>query len=105
MQMNVSEKQLLTVERDTVRHADITNVATRTRGTDRLRHGLLRANAFQHRISADSAGQFLDSRNTCITSLSDNVGRTKFACELLARRVTAHRDDSCGPQLLGGENT
>src|SRR6266700_8335150 len=103
--MDVRKEQLLTIEFDTVRNAEETYVAARARSSNRLHHRLLGADAFQHRVSADTVGEFFDSRNTFITSLSDNVGRTKFACELLARRVTAHRDDSCGPHLLGGENT
>src|SRR5207302_185113 len=90
--------------RNTMRHADVTYVAARTRGSDRLHHRLLGSNTLQHRIGADSVGQLLDARNTFIPSLSDNVGSTKFACELLARRVTAHRDDSLRTHLLRGEH-
>ena len=104
MQMDVREEQLLAVERNTVRHADVTYVAARARGGDRLHHRLLGSDTLQHRIGADSVGQLLDARNTFIPSLSDNVGSTKFACELLARRVTAHRDDSLRTQLLRGEH-
>src|SRR5438552_5320218 len=50
MQMDVREEQLLAVERNTVRHADVTYVAARTRGGDRLHHRLLGSNTLQHRI-------------------------------------------------------
>src|SRR5882762_9412262 len=105
VQMHVGEKQLLTVEFDAVRNANVTYVTARARRSNGLHHRLLGADAFQHRVSADSVGQLLDSRNTFITSLSDNVGRTKFACELLARRVTAHRDDPFSTHLFSGEHT
>src|SRR5882757_10278936 len=105
MQMDVREEQLLAVKRNTMRHADVTYVAARTRGGDRLHHRLLGSNTLQHRIGAETVGQLLDARNTFIPSLSDNVGRTKFACELLTRRVTAHRDDPFSAHLLGRKRT
>src|SRR5579883_901018 len=102
--MDVREEQLLTVERDSVRHADVPDVAAGARRVDRLHHRLLRANTFQYRIGTDSISQFLDSRNAFITTFGHNVGRTEFACELLARRVTAHRDDALRAHLFCGEH-
>src|SRR5439155_17632859 len=104
VELDVREEQLLTVERYTVRNADVTYIAAWARGIDRLHHRLLRANTLQHRIGTDSIGQFLDARNTFITSLNHNVGRSKFACEFLARRVAAHCDDSLRAHLFRGEH-
>ena len=87
-----------------MRHTDVTDIAARTRGVDRLHHRLLRADALQYRIGTDSLGQFLDARNTFIAALSHNVSSTKFACELLARCVTAHRNDSVRTHLFRGEH-
>jgi len=104
VQMDVREKQLLTVKGDIVRNADIADVPAGARGIHRLHHGFLSADTFQHRLSADSIGQFLDARNTFISSLSHNIGRTKFAGEFLTRFVAAHRDDSRRAHLFGGEH-
>ena len=73
MQMDVGKEQLLTIEFDTVRNADVTYVAARARRSNRLHHRLLRANTFQYRIGADSIGQFLDALNTFVPSFSHDV--------------------------------
>ena len=86
-------------------HADVTDVAARTRGIDRLHHRFLRANTLQYRIGSDSFGQLLDPRNAFIASLNHNVSCTKFAGEFLTRRVTAHRDDPLGTHLFCGKHS
>src|SRR6185437_837523 len=104
MQMDMREEQLLAVERNPMRHTDVADIPTRTRGIDRLHHGFLRAHALQYRIGTDSLSQFLDARYAFIASFSDNVSSAEFTCESLARRVAAHRDDSFGPHLFCGEH-
>ena len=54
--------------------------------------------------STDSVGQFLDAGNALVAAFGHDVGRAKLAGELLARVVTAHRDDPPGTHLLGGEH-
>src|SRR6266699_3817385 len=56
VQMDVGKEQLLTIEFDNVRNADVTYVTARARRSNRLHHRLLRADAFKHRVSADSVG-------------------------------------------------
>src|SRR5436190_3698572 len=102
--MDMREKQLFTVERDTMRHADVTYVAAGARGIDRLHHRFLRADTLQDRISADSFCYFLNAFDSAFASLCHDVGRSKFACELLARRMTAHCDDSLRAHLFRGEH-
>ena len=102
MQMHLGEEQLLAIKRHTVRHANVTHVAARTCGLNRLHHRLLRANTLQDRISANAIVQFLDSRNAFITALGHDIRGAKFACELLPRLMTAHRDDPLGTHLLCG---
>src|SRR3989442_1567800 len=105
MEVDVSEEQLLAVEFDAVRHADVTHRPAGARATDCLRHRLLRANALQNRIRSNAAGQFLDARYAFITTLGNDVRRAKFARELLPRRVTAHCDNALSSHLRGGEDT
>ena len=90
MQVHVRKEQVLPVERNIVRHADVTYAAATARRVDGLHHRFLSANALEYRVRTDTSRQFLDTRDTFITSLSDNVGGTKLARELLARR-----DGSC----------
>ena len=105
MEADVSEEQLLTVEFDAVRHADVTHRPAGARGTDCLRHRLLRANALQHRVRSNAAGQFLGARYAFITTLGNDVRRAKFARKLLPRRVTAHCDNALSSHLRGREDT
>src|SRR5438270_9672703 len=103
--MDVGKEQLLAVERNTVRHTDITYITARARGINRLHHGFLRSYAFQHRVGTDALGQILDARNTLIASLSHDVGSTELTGELLARRVTAHCDDPLRTHLSCGKHS
>src|SRR5260370_15828534 len=89
VQMDVGKEQLLTVEFDTVRNADVTYVTATSRRSNGLHHRLLGADAFQPRASADSVRQLLASPNTFITSPSQHVGAPKFASNLAARHLSA----------------
>jgi hypothetical protein len=71
---------------------------------DRLDHRLLRADALEHCVSADSVGQLLDAGNAVFAALSHDVGRAELAGQLLARLVAAHRDDALRTHLLGREH-
>src|SRR6266576_5555540 len=104
MEVDVREKQLLTLEYHAVRNADIAYVATGPRGADRLHHRLLSADALQYRIRADTLRQILDAGQTFITALCHDVGRAKFQSEHLAFFVPAHGDDPFRAHLPRGEH-
>ena len=74
------------------------------RAQDRLRHRLLRAHAFQHRVGADAVGQLLDAGDALFAALRHDVGRAELEGEVLAALVAAHRDDALRAHLLGREN-
>src|SRR2546426_7039648 len=103
VEVDVREEQFLPLELDAVRDADVGDVPALARRADRLLHRLLGADALQHRISTDSVGQILDASHALVAALGHDVGRAELAGELLPRLVTAHRDDSFGAHLLGGE--
>src|SRR6266436_4988842 len=103
--MDVSVEQLLTVELYSVRHAAVADVPTVAGSADRLHHRFLSADALEHRVSAESVGQLLYPGHALITALGHDVGRAKLTRELLPRIVTAHRDNTLGSHLLGGEHT
>src|SRR6266849_10707768 len=105
VEMDVGKEQLLAVEFDPVRDADIADGPTRPCGTDRLHHRLLRADTFQHRISTDSMSQLLDTCYALLTALGHDVGRAELAGEFLPRLMTAHRDDPFCPHPPGGEHS
>src|SRR5438552_2298535 len=98
--MNVGVEQLFTLEFNSVRDADISNRAARTCRTDRLRHRLSGANAFEHRVGTDSGGQFFNVSDALITAFSHDVVCTELAGELLPRLVPAHRDDPLRTHML-----
>src|ERR1044071_2585755 len=102
--MDVREEQLLAVERDAMWHSDITDVDARPRRINRLHHRLLCTDTFEHGVGADSFRQLLDTCNSLIAALSDNVGRPEFARKLLSSRVAAHSDDSLCAHLFCGEH-
>src|SRR2546423_3373708 len=103
-QTDVPEEEIRAVERDTVRHADVADRTARPRRLDRLPHRLLGPDTLQHRIGADTVRQLLDALDALVAALRHNVGRTKFARELLPRVVAAHRDDAFGTHLLRREH-
>src|SRR3954470_15614717 len=92
VEVDVGEEELLPVELHPVRDTDVRDVVTRACRTDRLRHRLLGANAFQHRVGADSLGELLDAGHAGVTALGDDLRRTELAGELLPWCMTAHRD-------------
>src|SRR5438445_2916625 len=67
---------------------------------DRLHHRVLGAHTLQHGVGADSMRQLLDAGHALVTALADDVGRAKFASELLPRLVRTHRDDPLSPICL-----
>ena len=71
-------------KRDAVRHADITDQPPGRAQRDRLRHRLLRADAFQHGVGADAACQLLDAGDALVAALGDDVGRAVLQREILA---------------------
>src|SRR6516165_10634583 len=105
MEMNVAEEQPLSIEFDSMRDADVTNVPARPGGTDRLHHRLLGADALQDRVSSDSVRHVLDVGNALVAALGHNFGRPELAGELLPRLVTAHRDNPLSTDLPAREHT
>ena len=97
--MDVGIEQLLAVELDSVRDADVAHGPAGAGGTDRLHHRLVGTDALQDGVSTDSVRQLLDARNTLVAALGHDVGRAELAGELLPRFVTAHRDDAPGAHL------
>src|SRR4051812_37500776 len=87
-----------------MRDADVADVATRARGSNRLSHGLRGADALEHCLCADTSGEVLDAGDPFISALGHDVGRSELSRELLPWPVTAHRDDALGPELLRGED-
>src|SRR5262245_29562632 len=85
--MDVREEQRLAVELHAVRYADVAHVPTRARGPDRLQHRLLRADALEHRVRADAAGQLLDTGHALVATIGDDVRGAEFTGELLPRLV------------------
>src|SRR5438034_10407216 len=67
--MDVSEEQLLTIERDTVRHADVADVAARARRFDRLHHRFLSTNTLQYRIGADSVLECVGTQESMMQAI------------------------------------
>jgi hypothetical protein len=59
VQGDMLEEQLLPVERDPLRDADVAHVPALTGGMDRLHHRFLGADALQHRVGAEALGQIL----------------------------------------------
>ena len=98
--MDVGVEQLLAVEADTVRHADVAHVTATASALDRLHHRLLRTDTLQHRVRTDSIGQLLDSLDAFITAFGHDASRAEFASELLPRLVAAHRNDPVSAHLL-----
>src|SRR5438128_3723536 len=104
VEVDVREEQLLPSDLDAMRNTDVAHVSARVGGPDRLHHRLLRADALQHGVGAESVGQLLDTGDARVTPLSDDVCRAEVACEFLSGRVTAHRDDPPGAHLFRGED-
>lgn len=76
MEMNVSIKELFSVEFDSVWDADVAHVATTASGLDRLHHRLLGADALQHRVRTDSVGELFNAGHALVTALRNGVSRT-----------------------------
>src|SRR6516162_7179126 len=105
MEMDVAEEQPLSIEFDSMRDADVTNVPAGPGGTDRLHHRRLSADALQDRVSSDSVRHVLDVGNALVAALGHNFGRPELAGELLPRLVTAHRDNPLSTDLPAREHT
>jgi hypothetical protein len=83
-----------------MRDADIPDHRARPGALKRLRHRLLSADAFEHRIRSDAVSQRLDARYAFVTTLGNNVGRAIFEREILPRLMAAHCNDPPGPHLF-----
>src|SRR5258708_3300103 len=105
MKVNVSEKQLLTLQFYVVRNVDLADVAAGSRGVDRLHHRLLSADALQYRICPHTLRQILNADHAFVTALRHDICRAKLQSKLLSLLVTAHGDDPFRPHLLRGEHS
>src|SRR5437867_12771863 len=81
VEVDVREEQLLPSDLDAMRNTDVAHVSARGGGPDRLHHRLLRADALQHGVGAESVGQLFDTGDARVTPLGDDVGRAELACE------------------------
>src|SRR5260370_8345487 len=105
MKVDVREEQLLTLEFDPVRNADIADVAAGPRGAARLHHRLLSADPLQYRIRADTLRQILDAAHAFITALRHDVRSTKLHTKLLSLPLTAPDDEPSPPHPLPRDTT
>jgi hypothetical protein len=87
-----------------VQNTDVRNISAGAGRVDRLHHRFLRADALQHRVSAEAFGQFLNARDAFVTAFGDDVGGPKLTGELLPRIVSAHRDNAPRSHLFGREH-
>src|SRR5437667_141745 len=104
VEVDVREEQLLPCDLDAMRNTDVAHVSARVGVPDRLHHRLLRADALQHGVGAESLGQLLDTGDARVTPLGDDVGRAELACEFLSGRVTSESDSRLGMRSSGGSN-
>src|SRR5438445_2407952 len=103
--MDMRVEQFFATEFDSVGNADVANRAARSSAANRLHHGFLRADTFQHGVNADALGQILDEGHTLVAALGHDVGRAKLTGYFLPRRVTAHDNDSLRTHLLRREHS
>jgi hypothetical protein len=100
--MRACKEQLLSVEFNPVRNANVAYKSARTCATDGLHHGFSRANnAFQHGISADARREILDPSHTFLPTFPYDIGRAELAREFLSRFMPAHGDDPLSAHLPG----
>ncbi len=102
--MDCSPEQIHTGQLDAVSNPDEADMPASAGGPDRLHHRLLHADGLDDRVCPETIGEFLDLRDTFITTLCDNIGCAELQRELLARLMAAHRDDAFGAELPGGEH-
>ena len=55
-------------------------------------------------LCAEATGELLDAFDALVAAFDDDVGGAEIPRQLLAGRVTAHRDDAFGAELLGGQH-
>src|SRR5215213_1098934 len=104
VQVHMREEELLPRDLHLVEHADEPDVTACPRGADGLHHRLLRADGLDDRVRAEPAGELLDPCRALLAALGHDVGGAELPGEPLAGLVPAHRDDTLGAQLLGGEH-
>src|SRR5271157_595704 len=88
-----------------MRYAYVADRTARARGPDRLHHGFLGADTFEHRVRTDAFGQFFDASYAVIPTFVHDVRRSKLFRELLSGLVSAHRNDPLRSHLLRGKHT
>src|SRR3954467_15842321 len=91
---DVPEEEIRAVERDTVRHADVTDRTAWPGRLDRPHHRILGPDTLQHRIGADTVCQLRGPLDALVAALRHNVWRRKFARQLLPRVVMYWSDAS-----------
>src|SRR4051812_28123801 len=79
-----------------MRNADAADGTPRTGNLHGRVGGLLRPDAFKHRVDAEAAGQLAHTLDRCLAALAHHVGGAQFLGERDAVRVTAHDDDLLG---------
>ena len=87
-----------------MRHADAPDRAAGAGDLDRGVDRLLGADAFEHRVHAEAAGQLADALDGLLAALADDVGGAELARERDPVGVAAHDDDLLGAEALGGDD-
>src|SRR6266550_626985 len=105
VKMDMRVEQFFATEFDSVGNADVTNRAARSRAANRLHHGFLSADTFQHGVNADALGQILDAGHPLVTALGHDVSRAKLTGDFLPCRVTAHYNNPLPAHLLRREHS
>src|SRR6476659_6981759 len=103
--MNVGKEQLQARNVDSMADANETHVSAAARGVNRLHRRLVRAYGLDHRVRAEPIGELLDPGDAFVAPLLDDVGRAVETRQLLALRVTRHRDDPLRAKLPGSQHT
>ena len=62
------------------------------------------ADALEHRVGAEAAGQLLDALDRLLAALADDVGGAELAGERDPVGVAAQDDDLLGAEALGGDH-
>ena len=89
---------------DAVRHADVADRRAGPGDGDGGVHRLAGADALQHGVGADAAGELADRGLTLLAALGDDVGGAELLGDLLARRVPRHGDHPLGAHPGRGEH-
>src|SRR3954464_6223016 len=87
-----------------VRDADASDRAAGAGNTHGSSHGLVRPDAFKHRVGSEPVRQIANPGNAFLAALADDVGRAKILRQGEPVRMAAEHDDPLGTEALGGDH-